>query len=59
MKRCFLHGCAVRRNGTRAKADWWQLNRDDCFAYAQAKLSRAALLFKGGDFSMTDVQAAV
>jgi ribonuclease VapC len=35
------------------------LNLGDCFAYAQAKLSRAALLFKGHDFSMTDVEAAV
>ena len=36
-----------------------QLNLGDCFAYAQAKSSRAALLFKGNDFSMTDIDAAV
>ncbi len=35
-----------------------QLNLGDCFAHAQAKLSRAALLFKGHDFSMTDLEAA-
>ncbi len=35
-----------------------QLNLGDCFAYAQAKSSRAALLFKGDDFSMTDLEAA-
>ena len=36
-----------------------QLNLGDCFAYAQAKSARAALLFKGGDFSKTDIEAAV
>ena len=36
-----------------------QVNLGDCFAYAQAKSSRAALLFKGDDFSMTDLEAAV
>jgi ribonuclease VapC len=35
-----------------------QLNLGDCFAYAQAKSSRAALIFTGGDFAMTDVEAA-
>jgi ribonuclease VapC len=35
-----------------------QLNLGDCFAYAQAKSSGAALLFKGDDFSKTDVEAA-
>jgi ribonuclease VapC len=35
-----------------------QLNLGDCFAYAQAKLSGAALLFKGEDFSKTDIVAA-
>ena len=31
------------------------LNFGDCFAYASAKAARAPLLFKGGDFSLTDV----
>jgi ribonuclease VapC len=35
-----------------------QLNLGDCFAYAQARSARAALLFKGNDFSLTDVEAA-
>jgi ribonuclease VapC len=36
-----------------------RLNLGDCFAYAQAKSARAALLFKGDDFSKTDVEPAV
>jgi ribonuclease VapC len=32
------------------------LNMGDCFAYACAKAHRAALLFKGNDFSKTDVR---
>jgi ribonuclease VapC len=35
-----------------------QLNLGDCFAYAQAKLSGAALLFKRQDFSKTDIESA-
>jgi ribonuclease VapC len=34
------------------------LNFGDCFAYALAKASGEPLLFKGNDFSQTDVQAA-
>ncbi len=34
------------------------LNYGDCFAYALAKHLGAPLLFKGGDFSQTDIQAA-
>lgn len=34
------------------------LNMGDCFAYACAKAHRAALLFKGDDFSKTDIRAA-
>lgn len=34
------------------------LNMGDCFAYACAKTNRAALLFKGDDFSKTDVRVA-
>lgn len=34
------------------------LNLGDCFAYALAKQRGAPLLYKGGDFSKTDVAAA-
>jgi ribonuclease VapC len=35
-----------------------RLNLGDCFAYALAKDTSAPLLFKGNDFSQTDVIAA-
>lgn len=35
------------------------LNFGDCFSYACAKHLRAALLFKGDDFGLTDVLAAL
>jgi ribonuclease VapC len=35
------------------------LNFGDCFAYALAKVTGEPLLFKGGDFTKTDVKAAV
>lgn len=35
-----------------------QLNFGDCFAYALSKTSAEPLLFKGNDFSQTDVLAA-
>jgi ribonuclease VapC len=35
-----------------------QLNMGDCFAYACAKANDASLLFKGRDFSKTDIGAA-
>ena len=35
-----------------------QLNFGDCFAYALAKESGEPLLFKGNDFSQTDIVAA-
>jgi ribonuclease VapC len=35
------------------------LNFGDCFAYALAKATGESLLFKGDDFSRTDVAAAV
>jgi ribonuclease VapC len=35
-----------------------QLNLGDCFAYALAKAADEALLYKGNDFSHTDVTAA-
>jgi ribonuclease VapC len=34
------------------------LNMGDCFAYACAKANRARLLFKGDDFTKTDIPAA-
>ena len=34
------------------------LNFGDCFSYALARASGEALLFKGKDFSQTDVEAA-
>jgi ribonuclease VapC len=34
------------------------LNFGDCFAYALARARREPLLFKGGDFSQTDVAVA-
>ncbi|MPZ15368.1 MAG: PIN domain-containing protein [Chloroflexi bacterium] len=36
-----------------------QLNFGDCFAYALAKDTRETLLFKGDDFSQTDVTPAL
>lgn len=35
------------------------LNFGDCFAYALAKGRGEPLLFKGGDFSKTDIEAAI
>lgn len=34
------------------------LNFGDCFSYALAKATGESLLFKGGDFSQTDIEAA-
>jgi ribonuclease VapC len=34
------------------------LNFGDCFSYALAKATGEALLFKGEDFSRTDISAA-
>ena len=34
-----------------------QLNMGDCFAYACAKTLATPLLFKGGDFTKTDIEA--
>jgi ribonuclease VapC len=36
-----------------------QLNLGDCFAYAVAKNYRTSLLFKGEDFSKTDIRSAL
>lgn len=35
-----------------------RLNFGDCFSYALAKTTGEPLLFKGNDFSLTDIQAA-
>ncbi|MDH4986368.1 type II toxin-antitoxin system VapC family toxin [Aminobacter anthyllidis] len=36
-----------------------KLNLGDCFAYALAKARQQPLLFKGDDFRMTDIEAAI
>jgi ribonuclease VapC len=35
-----------------------RLNLGDCFIYAQAKVGGASLLYKGQDFSKTDIESA-
>lgn len=35
------------------------LNYGDCFGYALAKSRRAPLLYKGGDFALTDIESAL
>jgi ribonuclease VapC len=35
-----------------------QLNMGDCFAYAVARTNNTTLLFKGADFTKTDIMAA-
>ncbi len=35
-----------------------RLNLGDCFIYAQAKVGGASLLYKGDDFSKTDIESA-
>lgn len=47
---------AERNFGKRTSA---RLNLGDCFAYALAKESNAPLLFKGDDFSQTDLIPAL
>ena len=34
------------------------LNKGDCWAYATARVAGEALLFKGGDFTQTDIEPA-
>ncbi len=48
---------AYRRYG-RGTGHPARLNYGDCFAYALAKQSGAPLLFKGDDFSRTDIRTA-
>jgi len=35
-----------------------KLNMGDCFAYACAKVHKVPLLYKGGDFALTDIEPA-
>jgi ribonuclease VapC len=35
------------------------LNFGDCFSYALAKAAGEPLLFKGNDFALTDIEAAI
>jgi ribonuclease VapC len=35
-----------------------RLNMGDCFAYACARTNGVPLLYKGGDFALTDIEAA-
>lgn len=35
-----------------------RLNMGDCFAYACARVHGVPLLYKGGDFALTDIEAA-
>ncbi|WP_183215009.1 type II toxin-antitoxin system VapC family toxin [Brevundimonas aurantiaca] len=54
----------VRREAIRAHARYGKgrhpaaLNFGDCFAYACARHARSPLLYKGDDFSRTDIEAA-
>lgn len=48
---------AFKRFG-KGRGDPAVLNFGDCFAYALAKETAAPLLFKGNDFSRTDIAAA-
>jgi ribonuclease VapC len=52
-------GRAAYRDFGRGSQHPAQLNFGDCFAYALAKTSGEPLLFKGEDFSHTDVRPAV
>ena len=49
---------AAYRDFGRGSGHAAQLNFGDCFAYALAKSMREPLLFKGDDFSHTDVAVA-
>ncbi len=52
-----LAGDAFRRFGKGRHPAW--LNYGDCFAYALAKSLDAPLLFKGDDFTQTDIRPAL
>jgi len=51
-------GRAAYRDFGKGSGQPAQLNFGDCFAYALAKVSGEPLLFKGRDFSHTDVTPA-
>lgn len=61
--------CPVTEDTARIARDGWRrfgkgrhraaLNLGDCFAYALAIERGEALLFKGGDFALTDVKKAL
>lgn len=51
------HPARDRRFGNRNLAA--KLNLGDCFAYALSKARGEPLLFKGDDFRLTDVEAAL
>ena len=61
--------CPVTAETARIARDGWRrfgkgrhgarLNLGDCFAYALAKARGEPLLFKGEDFRLTDVEAAI
>lgn len=61
--------CPVTERNARTAHDGWRrfgkgrhkaaLNLGDCFAYALAIERGEALLFKGGDFALTDVKKAL
>jgi ribonuclease VapC len=51
-----LEAYAAYGKGQKSKAG---LNYGDCFSYALAKVTGLPLLFKGGDFSETDIPAAL
>lgn len=56
-ERTTRHACAAEKTfGKRTAA---KLNLGDCFAYALAKEMDAPLLFKGVDFTETDIAPAV
>ncbi|KAB2857669.1 MAG: type II toxin-antitoxin system VapC family toxin [Bauldia sp.] len=52
----WAHTAHLRYGRGRHKA---KLNLGDCFAYALAKEAGEPLLFKGGDFALTDLAAVV
>jgi ribonuclease VapC len=51
-------GDAVERYG-KGRGHPARLNFGDCLSYAVAKASGLPLLFKGGDFSLTDIRPAL
>lgn len=56
------HACIARqayRDFGRGSGHPAKLNMGDCFSYALAKSTREPLLFKGGDFTHTDVRSAL